>query len=196
MKKLLALVLTACMLLCFASCSAAKVQRGTIDGNVYKSEYSGITFTKPDGWVYSSDEEIAKTMNIGSEMLDRNNFEKAVTEAASTYDMMVKDSVTGSNVSVSYENLEVTNNEDKTLEEYIDIALEQLKEQDIIKYEIGESKELTLCGETYTRIITTASYNGVEMTQAYYMRKIDNIIVNIIVTAIGTEISDIEAMFS
>ncbi len=196
MKKLLALVLTACMLLCLASCGAEKVQRGTIDGNVYKSEFSGITFTKPDSWVFASDEEIAETMNIGADMLDKNNFEKAVAEAATTFDMMVTDPATNSNVNISYENLEVTNNEDKTLEEYIDVALEQFKAQDIIEYEIGETEKVTLCGETYSRIITTASYNGVEMTQVYYMRKIDNIIVNVIVTAVNTELSEIESMFS
>ena len=196
MKKLLTLVLATCMLFCLVSCSVEKVQRGTIDGNVYKSEYSGITFTKPDGWVFSTDEEIAEIMNIGSDMLDKSKFETAVAEIATTYDMMVNDPISGSSVSISYENLAVTNNEDKTLEEYVDVVLNQLKNQTVIEYKFSDPESFSLCGESYTRVITTASYSGVEMTQAYYMRKIEDIVVGVIITAVNTELSEIEAMFA
>lgn len=196
MKKHLILLLVVIVGITACACGGIKVARGTVNGNVYSSEFSGITFTKPDSWVFATDEEIAQTLNIGADMLDQNNFEKAVSEAASTYDMMVTDPATNSNVQISYENLAVTDSEDMTVDEYLDTFKKQLDAQDVIDYEYVGSEKTTLCGEEYTCITLNATYNGVKMVQACYARKIDNLIVNVIITAVNTDVANIEAMFS
>ena len=47
----------------------AKFARGKIVGNVYSSDYSGIKFTKPISWDYSTDDEILEI--IGNRIVNR-----------------------------------------------------------------------------------------------------------------------------
>ena len=86
MKRLLSLILCAVMLVSFIGCTdnnvtpgtdndanasnkKVELSRGKIEGDTYKSEYLGLEFTKPSSWVFSTDEEIASSMNIGADML-------------------------------------------------------------------------------------------------------------------------------
>ena len=73
MKKFISLFLAIVMLAMLVGCNnvpsgggdnkgdtpKAELSRGTIDGDVYTNEYLGFKFTKPESWVYSTDEEIA-----------------------------------------------------------------------------------------------------------------------------------------
>lgn len=202
MRKTALVLLALVMVLGLAACGEsiaeqnAKIARGEINGNVYTSTYNGITFTKPDSWVYATDAEIAASVNLGAEALDQNNFEKTVSEAVSVYDMSVKDPTGGSNVMILYENLSLSNPK-ITESEYLATLEKQLKEQTAIAYTIGQTATKTIGGKVYKSLEMTASYSGISMAQTYYVRKIDNFMVGIIITAIGdTTVDDITAMIS
>lgn len=175
----------------------SEVTRGVIDGNVYTSDFSGITFTKPDNWSYYTDEQLAELVNIGVEQLEADNLTKALTEVASVYDMCASD-VTGSSVMVCYENTDMTLTKGKTPEEYMELLQKQLKEmQSTLDYTFGEIETVTLGGEEYTKLTAYASTGGVEMTQYYYSRYVGKYMASIIITdTVGTQVEDIEAMFS
>lgn len=72
--------------------------RGTINGDVYSNQFIGISFTKPELWVYSTDEEIANLMGISAEVLEDGNFIMEASKLNTIYDMMVQDAMTGNNI--------------------------------------------------------------------------------------------------
>lgn len=197
MKKVLSLLMLVVVLVTAVSCSAKEITRGTVDGNVYKSDFTGITFTKPDSWTFSSDEEIAEVMEVAADELLDENYADTVADLTTVFDMMAVDASTGTNVNITYENLAKTGNEKLTADEYLDLTVEQLTSQTAMSTSLTKEDKATLCGEEYIRATFTTSYSGVSMTQVYYLRKIDNYMVNIVVTLVGnTTIADVEAMFS
>lgn len=197
MKKVVSLLMLVVVLVTAVSCGAKEISRGTVDGNVYKSDFTGITFTKPDSWKFSSDEEIADTMEIAVDQLLDENYADAAANMTTIFDMMAVDATSGTNVNITYENLAKSGNEDLSADEYLDITVEQLTSQDALSVSLTEETKATLCGDEYVRATFSSSYMGISMTQVYYLRKIDNYMVNIVVTLVGnTTIADVEAMFS
>ena len=206
MKKLLSLVLAMLMLVTvFAGCSGTpntddtkkvELSRGTVEGNVYKSEFLGLQFTKPEGWVYSTDEEIAFAMGLGKEFLE-GDLKKTLDNSASVYDMMVVDSITRTNMSIGFENLSKSFSSNMTEKQYVDTLKSQL--QGLSGMTVTFSDELTtvkLGEHDYTKAVATTVASGITMTQVYYLRKIDNYMAFAIVTIVsGYTAEDIEAMF-
>lgn len=201
MKKLLLLVITICMLGTLAGCGSRdtekKLSRGTIEGDVYTSEFADIKFTKPENWVYSTDEEIAQVMNVGAEILEQSEFEKNAAELTTVYDMMVKDVLWGNNVSVGFENLQLSQASNITVEQYIDtIKTLMVQQASAMNYEFGDTAEVALGEQTYTRLPAIGSYSGISFEQYMYLRKEGTYMIVITVSVFdGTEASTFEAMF-
>lgn len=175
-----------------------KVSRGVISGNNYYSEFTGLTFTAPNTWTYSTDEELASLMGVALDLMNVNEFAQTVAESATIYDMMVTNTETNSNVIVLYENTDITNaGKDITLDEYIDAVDAQLQAQTALSTEIVARTEVVLCGEEYVKLVLDTEMNGISFTQVYYVRQIDNIMISIVTTVMGNDSVDaIEAMFA
>lgn len=217
MKRWIACLLAAVMLLSLSACSSfatglqegmqdavqnageelnKTVTRGIVSGDTYTSAYSGLSFTKSANWRFFTDAELSEAMNSGSDVLDQDSFEKALASMVSVYDMMAMDDTTGNNVIVSYENLELTGSTAITPEEYIDAVEQQLAGQTGFSATMGETKTVTLSGSDYCRAECTMVYSGITMSQFYYARKLDKYMNIVIVTVVdGMDISAIEAMF-
>lgn len=199
MKRFLVLTLAMLMSLGCVSCnSVVLMSHGAVDNNVYKSDFTGITFTAPDGWTYLSDEEIAQLANYSAEELFDEEFADAVSEMKTFTDMMVTDPKTGTNVNILYENLGLSGNTELSLEDYLNASVEQMKTQMTgLSVKLEGSENVTLSGESYLRAQLSTSFSGVNMSQYLYMRKIGNYMVVMTVTiTTGYELSDVEAMFS
>ena len=86
MKRILAMILLVCFMGAAVGCASKTpdnsqteetgktLSRGTIVDDVYTSEFMGVSFRKPKGWVYSTDEEIAAVMQIGADLLNTDEF--------------------------------------------------------------------------------------------------------------------------
>ncbi len=201
MKKLTALLLAFVLVLSFAACGTEDADtpkefgRGVITGDVYKSEYSGIRFTKPAEWKYYTDDELAATMNVSADALN-NSFLETVASLTTIYDMMVIDQNTGTNISVAYENLKLTANSDMTCEAYLEAMKTQLAAIDTMTMEFGEPSTVTLCGEEYMRVISTTSMGEITVSQIYYLRNVDGYMNFMVATLSGDyDAAAIEAMF-
>lgn len=178
---------------------STKLTRGTISGNVYKSEFSGITFTRPDSWVYSTDEEIASALGVGADLLGIDtDFAKLAEDSGSVYDMMVKDINTGTTINLGYENLAKSSTTNMTEKQYLDVFKNQFAAVTTMTVVFEGDYETVKLGEKdYLRAVCKTTMNGIERTQVYYVRKIDKYMNYVIVTIVdGYTISDIEAMFS
>ena len=212
MKKLLAFVLCVVLTLSLCACNLSSVVdsviddvtensnpivRGVITDNVYASTFTGLTFTKPESWVFATDEEIASALGLASSMFNAD-FAEIAESSGSLYDMMVSDSLTGTNINLGYENLALSNSTNVTEEQYIEALEQQLKgvSSMVVEFE-DEITTVKLSGQDYVRVVANVTASGIEMSQVYYLRKIDKFMNFVIVTLVsGYEISDIEAMFS
>ena len=210
-KKLLALLLALILALTCVACAntleedddgegatkKVELSRGKIDGNVYENEYLGFKFTKPESWVYSTDEEIAEVLNIGAEMILGDNFSEALKNSTSIYDMMVVDPATGTNISIGYENLSKTQSIGITEEEYIEALESQLEHVSAVQIVFPDELDTVRLGNVeFTRAICTTTTSGVSMSQTYYLRKTEGYMAFVIVTIpSGYTVTRIESMF-
>lgn len=153
---------------------------GKWEDNVYTNDFLGIKFNLPEGWKAATDEEIAKMMNVGKELL--NDDQKALAELAEksgVYYMSVNDPSTGNNIIVLTEKTAV----DVNTEYYINQLKTQLTSVNSVKYTIGETSKATIAGREYDTLTATASMYGYTTTQRYYVYKMDKYFVGIIVTS-------------
>lgn len=176
--------------------------RGVVNGQVYTSEYLGLTFTAPKSWVFLDDEKIAQTMNVGVEEMGKAGvkFDADALKAQTLYDMMVMDASTGSNVIIAYENLAV--NPLGTLitaERYLDVLQGQLSklQKTGTTMEFGEVTTQKVGSVDFYVMPVTITQNGTQLSQYYYSSKTGDYISAIIVTVMGNDsIDTIMANFS
>lgn len=174
-----------------------KIIRGTIDNNVFTNTSTGVRFKKPDSWVYYSDDEIADMFDISASRLDRNIFEKTVSEMSIIYDMVVTDPDTSAKVVVAYENTALTYGADVTEEEYFEELKKQLRSTAMeITFE-EKIKTEQLNSYSYKKLESTDTTSGYNVNQTYYARTVGKYMCTILVTTIGDgQIPNIESMFS
>lgn len=174
-----------------------EISRGIIKGNVYKNNYLGFEFTKPKSWVYSTDEEIAAVMNIAVDQFLGDEYEEFLENNIAIYDMMVVDSITRTNINISYENLEKTLSSNITEEQYINAVKEQLAGVPGMTVTFSDKNEKVYLGKSnFTRCICESSVADTTYTQVFYLRKIDGYMVSVIVTIMdGYTVEEIEDMF-
>lgn len=205
MKRIFALLLTVVIVLTMASCdlgafgaSGAKPTRGTIEDNVYKNEFLGFQFTKPDSWKYSTDEEIAEVMNVAVDNLMGEKFKDALEKNPAIYDMMVVDSKTGANINVVYENLKRSNSTKITMEEFVEALKKQTADISGMTVTFSDTLDTVKLGESeFTKCVCTTTAYGTKLTQIYYLRKVGGYMASVVVTIpSGYTAADIEAMFN
>ena len=207
MKKWLSLLLASVMVFTLSACSGAMLggdggkpalSRGQIEGDVYTNNYLCFQFTKPQSWVYSTDEEIADLLNTSVENLLGDKFKEALENSESIYDMMVVDTLSGANVNVTYENLAKSLATNITIEQYIASLKEQVKNIPSITVVFPDKYDTVKLGDSeFTRVACTTTMYGITMKQIYYLRKVDKYMAVVVVTAQGSySMADIEAMFS
>lgn len=192
------------MLLTFVGCSGGetpyvgKLGRGTTEGDIYTNSYLGFTFTKPESWIYSTDEEIASLFNVAAENLLGDKFKEALDKTLSLYDMMVVDSASRSNINVVYENLEKSLSTNITVNQYIEALKRQLTNISTMTVTFSDQYATVKLGMSeFTRVVCETKSAGVTMTQVYYLRKVDKYMAAVIVTIVGDSytIGQIEGMF-
>lgn len=179
MKKMIALVLCAALLVCtLAACGSknddgVKFSRGTVDGNTYTNTFAGLKFTAPEDWTFSTEEEIDAMMGLSMDEMDASTLEKKYAEMVTIYDM-VATAPDGVNVIIMYQNLGmVPGGSSMTEQDYADVFIEQLPSQ-VSDITIGEVYTTEMAGKTFT-VIPASVYDGL-MFQDYYLLKVDKYI--------------------
>lgn len=171
-----------------------EISMGNWNNNVYTNDFLGLKFNLPEGWTYSSDEEIAEMMNLGAELL--NDDQKAAAELAKltsvTY-VVANNPNTGNNVTIMSEKpaMEVTT------EYYINQLKTQLAAVESINYEIGNISKETVADREYDTLTVTANVSGIELTQKYFVYKMDEYFVCLLITTTNgdTDINNIVKSF-
>ncbi len=191
MKKTAALLCAVILLLSLCACgNTASVTRGTISGNIYESAFIGIGCTLPDGFAFSSDEQIAQS-NIAA----YNDLGEIGTDLASAdviYDMAATDGQ-GSSVNVNIENLGVLGLQVSSAEEYAKIAvsqaaapLEELGFSDIDAFQ----NTVSFAGAKHPAVQIVASHHGMACYQTSVCIMVDNYVASISVGSLDKAIHD------
>ncbi len=161
--------------------------RGTITGNIYNNEFAALSFNATENWIYASDEEIAAIMGLGSELLNGSDSTilDEISKMSTIYDMMAQDSVTGSNVILFYENLSLTVGGTLLTEDvFLSITRDTLAEAED-SYTFGDIRMEEFLGASYKMLPVELPSMGIK--QYYYARKINNYMLNLIVTTCGDD---------
>ncbi len=190
MKKILAFVLAAMMLLSLASCGGA-ASRGTTVGDVYKNDSIGIKFTKPDGWEFLKDDVFAVEMNTGG-----LSFKEQLANGVA-YDAVAKDSKSGNMVIISFVNLEKKYKKNLTVEEYGEEMKKQLKQVNPTStVALSDVETVELDGEEFSRIVTGVTENKSTTRRVTFLKNLDGVMFSAQVVLLDdTSIPEVEAMF-
>lgn len=170
--------------------------RGTWSGNVYSSEFSGLSFTLPEGWVKSSDEEIAALLGIAEETLtDEEAWMLEAARLTSIYDMLAMNSLTGDNVIIMYENIALTTGGMQISEtDYLEILEAQLQSVQGTSYQFDDVYETDLSGMTFSVL---PSYDATSQLNQYYaVRMQDDYMIALVITAQFEDFDEIMACFA
>lgn len=171
---------------------AEEIARGVIDeNNVYTSEFADITFKLPDGWVFSTDEQIASMMNVGVDILeDQKDNVAEIIEQTALYDMVANDQTNGTSVMVMFEKPLLNVNE----EYYLNNVKEGLEAVTEFNYEVSdEITTETVGGQEYKTL--SAKVPEYNMVQKYYAVKKGDYFVDIIITYMEG-VTDLETILS
>lgn len=201
MKKFALLI--ACAMLCtslFASCGTkplgglnnpmddtdddtkeAVYVPGTTSEDGYVSDYIGLEFVPQGSMVMATEDELYEAMGLGAEIvgMDKEKYDWATVGNA--YEMMATDITTGSNVIVMAEKLALKN---ITMDQYIDALKKQFEGVDEMTVTFDSIEEVTFVGQTYTRIDLSTSVSGISIKQVMLLRKIEDRMIGITVTAV------------
>ena len=190
MKKILAFVLAALMLVSLASCAGC-ASRGSTIGDTYKNDGVGIKFTKPEGWEFLKDDALAVEMNTGG-----LSFKDQLANGVA-YDAVAKDSKTGNMAIISFVNLEKKYGKDLTVEEYGEEMKKQLKQVNPTStVALSDVEVVELDGEEFSRIVTGVTENKITTRRVTFLKNTKGIMFSAqLVLLDNTSIDDVEAMF-
>lgn len=190
--------------------ATADFAMGEVTNGVYSSDFSKMTFTAPDGWTFSSQDEILQMMDVGldisGEVSEVNGgdaeLNKKILEKTTIYDMVAMNELTGENVIIMYENIPAYGLDPKeyTVDDYMENAVKMLNSVDSIQYtQSGEKETVTLGDREFVKTTFEASMPELNYTtsQTYYVSQIDDFMMSIVSSAgiAGTDMSTYESCF-
>lgn len=191
MKKIVSFVLVFAMLFCLCACSEKNEevkeeefvpQRGSVEGNLYKNEAFGVSFSSPEGWYYYTDEEIAQTVGVTMDEMFTEDFAQAVENTEIIYDMYCTNPETGDTVSVNIENLGVMYGLAFDEDAYLASAAVQFESQmeaagvNLTKNEAGT---VIIDGKVVPCLYVTMEVYGVSIYEVIPVKKVGNWMVTV-----------------
>ncbi len=182
MKKLIALLLAAVMLLSFAGCSEEAAgneepeeiievtpERGTVENGFYENKAFGISFETEGDWYFLTDEEIAQSMGVAAEKI----YGEEIPEGAENiYDVYCVDMATNTTVTINYEDLGTIGGF-TTENEYLEIVVSQLFEagtdSGVVESQLSVAE---VGGEKYPCLNLTLEVSGMKIYERIIVKKV------------------------
>lgn len=192
MKKTVALILAGIVAFAFQGCSkinpdleyatapdVSLQEKGSWDGNVYKNDSAELIYEKPESWIAATDEELSSVKSAEGMF----------------YDMLCQDPSTGSQISVSHEELLLTTGSITiTEDEYIEALAENFYNSGM---DVLDRGEVEICGNTYKTVTVYGESEDLIVTQCSMIRKVGNTMISVIAVAFNEDsIDDIMSGFA
>ena len=157
--------------------------KGEVTETSWESEYLGMRFECPEGYVMATAEELDQMIEAGGEIVyeDEDSFAIDYAKAVTVYEMSAASEEGIPNVSISVDKIPFG---EADVDAYFDAVETQLSElqSDDIQYEIGDRSTAEIDGIEFTVLSALATTSGVTMNQDYYGRVVEDRVMVIIVT--------------
>lgn len=156
-------------------------QKGIVTNKSFESEYLGLRFKLPSGYIMSTEKELLKLVDVAKNYANdeyMKNYD--YSSANNVYEMMAV-SLKNTNVIVLTEKIPFEN---ITVEQYFDAVKENVtKLYPDFEFEfIDDTESVDIAGQSYKKVIIIMSINGIKVNQEYYIRKIGDRILSIAFT--------------
>lgn len=168
------------------------VTRGTWENDIYSNEYMGFSFSPPEGWEHSTDEQMADLFGLGSSALAADGtFDYDLEKDQNIYDMFCLEPSSGDSIAIMYEKLVV----DVAMDEYIDIVKKQVAPTDPSdSIEFVDEGTVTIAGTEYSFFELEYSSSGTRQT--YAIQAIDNHMAVILITDVNRDETSRETLLN
>ena len=188
-STLLALILVFTLLL--SSCSnnsnddvitGKTYSRGLITDSTYKSEYLNLSFTAPEGYSMSTEDELNKLAG-GNEGTD-DNFDPNTSRTV--YEMSASNSSGTPSISLRIERVYLS------VGEYLKELESQMTSMSAMEFSVvknGETSEIA--GEKFSLLSFRADVQGIEIFQDYAVRKVDDVMEVFLITYTSATSDDV-----
>lgn len=167
---------------------------GTFTETGYETEFLGLRFTTPEGYVLSTPEELAElmgtTMDALTESGDVTAIQKKYAELNTIYELMATDSIGAVNVNIVLEKTILP------LSLYLDVAKEQFANMSGMTITINSEEEVEFAGATYTKMAADVVMDDIPIKQDYYFRELDGYMMLMTVTWVEGYETELETMMS
>lgn len=169
------------------------VKRGTIADGVYKNETFGVSFAVPANMIVYTDEQIAQSLNLGTDFLTEKtsysaeDMEKAMQGAM--YDAILLFSDNSSNVSVIYEDMDKSQTNE---EQYLQAVANSLKSMEGMGYQT-EEPTVQKIGETEFAVMTAKTD---QFAQKYFLHRVGDYMIEFIFTYTDATQQEVEDFIS
>lgn len=148
-------------------------QFGEVSANVYENKLIGIGCELSSDWTFYTDEEILALNNLTMDYMDEETAEM-VADASIIYDMYAMYSDGMSSININLENVGVASYALYSAKDSLENANSVLVETfESMGYEnvSSEITTVTIGGEEFDALTTTASISGVDMHQLIFVKK-------------------------
>ena len=187
-KRGLSVILLICLMVALTACGfgSSKYAKGTLKDTSFESEWIGVRFDAPEGFIVATQEELDEFLDIGSEMLEEVYADDGknvidYSELTTVYELLtyqvMEDGTGNPNLTLAVERTALT------VDKYMDALKKQvntiyngttLSWEETEKVSVGslECDKYTVC----------VDYGYAMMYQSYYMAKKDNRMIYFILT--------------
>ena len=166
-------------------------EKGIMTETGFESEFVGVKFAIPEGFVMATEEEISKFMDIGADALGVDGKIVDYAKLSTVYEMVASAPPGKPNVSVIVEKLSLSN---MTEEQYMTAAKTQMLALTNADYELVDESEEEIAGQTYKKLIFNVDLAGMKLMQNYLARKVNDRMVVFTVTYTAETKDEIETL--
>lgn len=103
-------------------------EHGDIDGDTYRSEFYGISYTLPEDYEFATDEQLAEMANVTTDMLEDEASQEALESGRVLFDMYAY-APDGQNVSITIEKVNALTGALINVDQYREICISKLDGQ-------------------------------------------------------------------
>lgn len=154
---------------------------GTISGTGFSSDWLGFEFTLTDGLEISDASELGQTIPDSAKYIDAATGDERIdwSKVDVAYEMMATVTETGGNVVVMTEKVDKGVN----VKKYVEFIKDGFSSDEEISVTYEKLTDSKIAGEKYTRFDYVITIYGMEIEQTMFIRKIDDRMVSICITA-------------
>lgn len=201
MKKLAIIIASVLLVtLLLVSCGAkpddtAPYAPGVLSDTGFSSDWLGFDFTPTEGMEMSDASELGQSIGDEAKYIDEATGEELVdwSKVEVTYEMMATVTETGGNAVVMTEKVDDGIN----IKKYVDLIKNEFSSDSEISATYGALSSVDIAGESYARLDYVMSIYEFEVEQTMFIRKVDDRMVSICITAADdTEIDTFLSCFS